>query len=198
MFQRLRQKSNDILLFNVVSVAYRKRLSTKTSPCVEDPQYNSFKCMMSYFYKQRGCQYPWNVYKDLDLPVCLNYTEIGKMLRIRDPKKGYESELLGPLERKTKSNNTCLQGCSSTKYEVKWQEWENWRSGRSLQIAFSDNVIEYREEHLACDLTCILGEFGGNLGFFLGGSLFLALTYILNVLAFLAEYGHRRCVLKQT
>ena len=41
----------------------------------------------------------------------------------------------------------------------------------SLKIVFDNFVVEQREEFLACDTTCVIGELGGNLGFFLGGSI---------------------------
>lgn len=33
--------------------------------------------------------------------------------------------------------------------------------------------FQYDEEYILCDWTCLVGETGGNLGFFLGGSIFL-------------------------
>ena len=174
-----------------------KQLSTHRNPCVKDTDYKSFDCMVSYFYKQRGCQYPWNVHRSLDVPTCLNYSETVRTLRIRDPKKGFGNELFGLLERRARTNKECLVPCFVIDYEMKWQRWENWRSGRSLQIVFADLAIQYDEEHLACDLTCIIGEFGGNLGFFLGGSLLLVFNYFTKYTAMVSKYVHRKWILKQ-
>ena len=62
---------------------------------------------------------------------------------------------------------------------MKTEKWEDWRSGRSLQIALTDLSINTRKEYLSCDMTCIIGELGGNLGFFLGGSLLFAFNIIV-------------------
>ena len=47
--------------------------------------------------------------------------------------------------------------------------------GISFQVAFADFSFRAASEYLACEWTCIVGELGGNLGFFLGGSILLAL-----------------------
>jgi len=44
---------------------------------------------------------------------------------------------------------------------------------------FGSTLIEMEEEYLICDRSCLIGEIGGNLGFFLGGSLFTGFDYIL-------------------
>ncbi len=40
-----------------------------------------------------------------------------------------------------------------------------------VRIWFKDYLFTYEEEYLVCNWTCLIGEIGGNLGFFLGGSL---------------------------
>ena len=39
-----------------------------------------------------------------------------------------------------------------------------------VHLSFDSFVFSYESEFLVCDWTCLLGEIGGNLGFFLGGS----------------------------
>ncbi len=39
-----------------------------------------------------------------------------------------------------------------------------------VHLSFDSFVFSYESEFLICDWTCLLGEIGGNLGFFLGGS----------------------------
>ncbi len=43
-------------------------------------------------------------------------------------------------------------------------------SGWVVHLSFDSFVFSYESEFLICDWTCLLGEIGGNLGFFLGGS----------------------------
>ena len=51
-------------------------------------------------------------------------------------------------------------------------------SGISIFFYFKNNVQQTDTEYLVCDYSCLIGEIGGNLGFFLGGSL-LALIDLL-------------------
>ncbi len=48
-------------------------------------------------------------------------------------------------------------------------------SDMTIHLWFKDFLFTYEEEYLICDWTCLIGEVGGNLGFFLGGSI-LALS----------------------
>ena len=161
-----------------VSITVEKKLSTAEKPCNEDLSYDFFKCVESYFYKQNGCQFPWNVYKDLDLPVCSNYTGVYNILNYGDRTKGHWRNWFTHFERTLKTNMECLPPCFTTKYKTVLRKWQDWRQGRSLQVLLSDFSITHNEEYLACDTTCIIGEIGGNLGFFLGGSLLLILTML--------------------
>ena len=45
----------------------------------------------------------------------------------------------------------------------------------SLQVALDGFTIPHLEEFFKCDTGCVVGELGGNLGFFLGGSILLIL-----------------------
>ena len=86
-------------------------------------------------------------------------------------------------KRFAETNGECPFPCNGTKYSVKIEKWEDWRSGRSLQISLANLAINTEEEYLSCDMTCIIGEFGGNLGFFLGGSLLFGYNVIVQYLA---------------
>ena len=61
----------------------------------------------------------------------------------------------------------------------KWA-WFSEAKPVSLQVALDGFTIYHEEEFYKCDSTCILGELGGNLGFFLGGSILLGLDIIFN------------------
>ena len=175
----------------VVQVALERKRSTATAPCNADTSYNFFRCVESYFYKQHGCQFPWNAYRDLDLPVCSNYRRLHNILANDDRNKGDEREAFTHFDRTIRTKMECLPPCSSTKYMVQLEKWEDWRSGRSLQIVLSDFAISYKEEYLACDMTCIIGEIGGNLGFYLGGSILLILTLITKYTTQAVETIHK-------
>ncbi len=40
-----------------------------------------------------------------------------------------------------------------------------------IHFWFENYLFTYEKEYLVCNWTCLLGEIGGNLGFFLGGSI---------------------------
>ena len=97
-----------------------------------------------------------------------------------DPNMGHKREEFTPPEQYTRTKGKCLPPCTNTIYDVKFEKWHMGGGGKSLQIAFSDFIIVSREEYPACEWTCIIGELGGNLGFFLGGSIILAYDLILD------------------
>ncbi len=47
-----------------------------------------------------------------------------------------------------------------------------------VHIWFKNFFFSYETEFLVCDWTCLVGEMGGNLGFFLGGSLLASLDFL--------------------
>lgn len=173
-----------------------KKLSTSKKPCNEDSSYSFFRCVEKYFYKQRGCQFPWNVYKDLDLPVCSNYTVVSNILGDGDRNKGKWRDHFTHFERTVRTKMECWPPCSVTEYKTKLEKWQDWRPGRSLQIVLTDFAITYKEEYLGCDLPCIIGEIGGNLGFYLGASILLIIQLCVGYLSRAVEsvcrfYGRR-------
>ena len=165
----------------------------KNQPCNEDPGYDYYQCVESYFYLKRGCQYPWNTYPHLDLPKCRNYIDVKNMLNVMDPNLGFQREMLLPSQRLRRTNAKCPPPCFSTHYDVNFEEWTMFGSNVSLQIAFSDFIITHKEEYLACDSTCILGELGGNLGLFLGGSILLGLDMLIEYVARTSTFIYGKC-----
>ena len=162
-------------------MATEKKIPTKMQPCSEDPEYDNYQCLESYFYSKRGCQYPWNTYKNLDLAKCRNYTAITNMIKSVDPNMGYKREMFAPSQRLAITK--CPPPCFLTHYNIKFEGWTMHGSNVSLQIAFADFMITHKEEYLACDTTCILGQLGGNIGLFLGGSILLGLDMLMEYVA---------------
>lgn len=142
-------------------------------------EYQQYKCIESYFYKQWGCQYPWNIYEDLDVPVCDNYGTVANMLKSYNRSLGFRRKNFRYFERLVRTKMECPPSCMRTKYAAELGGRPTTDSLRSIQIALTDSLISQEEEYLGCDMTCIIGEFGGNLGFFLGGSLLFGLDIIL-------------------
>ena len=52
----------------------------------------------------------------------------------------------------------------------------------SLKIVLDGFSIKHEEEFLKCDSTCIIGEVGGNLAFFVGGSILLGIDMIFTAI----------------
>ena len=53
-------------------------------------------------------------------------------------------------------------------------------SGMSVFFYFKDILIVTQTEYLVCDYSCLIGEIGGNLGFFLGGSVLALIDLIVD------------------
>ena len=162
-------------------------MSTKNLQCNSDPNYNFHECIESYFYQLRGCQYPWNVYSKLNLPVCSNFTEVKYMIESYDPNMGMGREKFTPSEQIMRTNGKCLPPCKNIIYDIKFEKWNMGGDGRSFQIAFADFSFISASEYVACGWTCIVGELGGNLGFFLGGSIIFGIDLIIEYMGKLAK-----------
>ena len=75
----------------------------------------------------------------------------------------------------------CPPPCFLKEYFVEFETWAWFGLGNSvsLQVALDGVTSHHEEEYFKCDFSCILGESGGNLGFFLGGSILLGLDIII-------------------
>jgi hypothetical protein len=50
-------------------------------------------------------------------------------------------------------------------------DWMTDGADWTVHVWFKNFAFTYETEYEVCDWTCLLGEVGGNLGFFLGGSI---------------------------
>lgn len=51
-----------------------------------------------------------------------------------------------------------------------------------VYLWFKNYKFQYDTEYVVCDYTCLIGEIGGNLGFFLGGSVLAYMNTIVKPL----------------
>ena len=109
------------------------------------------------------------------------------MIKSYDRNMGYRRERFTPFEQITRTNGTCLPPCKSTLYRTRFQKWDISGEGRSFQIAFPDFSIVSETEYVKCGYACIIGELGGNLGFFLGGSLLFVIDLVIHYVGMLAK-----------
>ena len=105
----------------------------------------------------------------------------------KDRNLGYSRYYFGHSERLMRTNMECSIPCHYTKYTLEYDTWdiEKHSQGinfRSIQIGFSDFMIVYGEQYKMCDFACVLGQLGGNLGFFLGGSVLAAIDLVINAM----------------
>ena len=98
-----------------------------------------------------------------------------------DPNKGHGRELFRPSELVARTNGNCVPPCKNTIYDIKIKNWDIRTFGQNIHIliTFPDFAFMSYNEYAACGWTCIIGELGGNLGFFLGGSMIMAIDLIL-------------------
>lgn len=175
---------NDVHIHFLVKVTSESKIPTPGEPCNDDPNYNYYECFESYFYEARKCQYPWNTYKELNLPICTNFTETERMVFNKDRNYGYERHSFGHSERFTRTDMKCPPPCELIKYNLEYgPSLVGDFAGimmKSIEIGFPDFMIKNKKEYRQCDSTCIIGQLGGNLGFFLGGSILAGLDLILD------------------
>ena len=163
-----------------MKVHTKRKRSTSKRPCNDESTYSFHKCVESYLYRKRGCQFPWNSYKDLkDVPICKKYSENVDALHKSGTVKsmGADRNYWTNVERTMRTE--CPQPCNVTSYELKYEVREVYGEGVDFEITFKNFVFEHKDEFRQCDFTCVIGELGGNLGFFLGGSLLFIIEFIL-------------------
>ena len=169
--------------FLKVKVQTKRKRSTVERPCNEDPSYNFHECVESYLYKKRGCQFPWNTYQNLrNVIVCENISQILHALEqsSTNASLGKDRRFWTNYERTLRTNGECPQPCNVTSYEIQYEVKSVIGDKLSIDIAFKNFVFEHRDEFRSCDFSCVIGEVGGNLGFFLGGSLLIIIEFILS------------------
>ena len=184
-----------MLFLFIVKINQEQKISTEHKPCIDDPNYNYYECFESYFYKKRGCQYPWNVFPHLNLSICDQFHETEKMVLDLDRNFGYDRYNFGHSERMTRTQMQCPRPCQYTKFDLQYGPWEISKDNtgitfKSIQIGFSNFMTIYSKQYYACDLFCILGQLGGNLGFFLGGSILTAIDLVITCLTKFFENIH--------
>ena len=70
----------------------------------------------------------------------------------------------------------------SLSYDIAHEPLSDLENGASTAIYFyfKDLVVETQTEYLVCDYSCLIGEIGGNLGFFLGGSVLAVIDLLVS------------------
>ena len=179
--------------FIIVKIETQKKMSTKRINCNDDPNYSFYQCSENYYNKIRGCQYPWSVNNGSNTGICSKYSELSSLFWYYNQNidTGAGRDKLKLSEILLKYRKECPPPCYLKKYIVGFEQWA-WFSRAnpvSLQIALDGFTIYHLEEFFKCDTGCIIGELGGNLGFFLGGSMLMAIDLFLT--------GIRRIAMKK-
>lgn len=172
-------------------------ISSEDEPCNDEPDYNYYECFESFFYQKRKCQYPWNVYPNLNVSVCNSFEDTERMLLDKDRNFGYNRYDFDHSERMTRTKNQCPRPCKYTEFNLKYRPWDvsTEKGGfryKSIQIGFSNFRTVYRKQYYSCDMFCVLGQLGGNLGFFLGGSILAGIDLIISAVAILLQIAERK------
>jgi hypothetical protein len=53
-------------------------------------------------------------------------------------------------------------------------------------------MIVFSKEYYKCDFACIIGQLGGNLGFFLGGSILVAIDFVVECVSKLIQMAEQK------
>ena len=171
---------------NLVKIATERKLSTKRMPCNSNPDYNFFNCTENYYSGKRGCKFAWNSGDPSNSTLCRKYSDLSPLFHYYnqniDTGAGRENFKLSEIL--LAKRGSCLQPCFTTKFSVEFEKWAwfNDVTPVSLQIALDGFTVYHEEEFYKCDTTCILGELGGNMGFFLGASILLGIDIIFSSL----------------
>ena len=105
------------------------------------------------------------------------------MIKSHDRNRGYSRETFRHFDHLVRTKMECPPPCLTTNYHVKLGGGQRVDYLRTMTIGFANALIKYQEEYIGCDGTCLIGEFGGNLGFFLGGSLLFGIDVMLQQFA---------------
>lgn len=163
----------------IVKIETQKKLSTSRITCNDDPNYSFYKCSENYYNKIRGCQYPWSVNNESNTEICSKYSELSSLFWFfnQNTGNGAGRDNFKLSEILLKYRKECPPPCYLKEYIVGFERWAWFSEAKpvSLQVALDGFTIYHLEEFFKCDTGCIVGELGGNLGFFLGGSILLAL-----------------------
>ena len=97
-------------------------------------------------------------------------------------KTGAGRETIRKSEEPVELGKACPLPCFRKKFKVKIASWNDFTNNptRSLKVVLDGFTIKHREEYLECDSTCIIGNIGGNIGFFLGASILLGIDVIFS------------------
>lgn len=154
-------------------------------PCKDDAEYNLFDCVENYYAKKRGCKYPWSSMNGPNVSICDKYSDLSPGI-LRFPNQNIDTgagrEKFKLSEFLLKHRKHCPPPCYQKKYSVEFEKWALFSDATpvSLQIALDSFTIYHEEEYYRCDSTCLLGQLGGNMGIFLGGSILMALDIIFS------------------
>ena len=155
-------------------------------PCNDDPNYSFFNCIENYYSKTRGCKFPWDSNDASDFALCSKYSDLSPLIWYYNQNidTGAGREKFKLSEILLKKRGACLPPCFQKKFSVEFEKWAwfNDATPVSLQIALDGFTVSHQEEFYKCDTTCILGELGGNMGFFLGASILLGIDIIFSSL----------------
>ena len=93
---------------------------------------------------------------------------------------GRHRERFRTSEILTIAGKRCPLPCHNKEFNIQLEKLigEGSASSISLQIVLGTFEVLHHEEYYRCDSSCILGELGGNLGLFLGGSFLLGLDLV--------------------
>ena len=103
--------------------------------------------------------------------VCKSKADLGKL----EDEQEWSQPYWPKIEKAEKSN--CRLPCTTTNYDFEYSFINVRHPGLNdleadfvITLWFKNFRFEYSEEYVVCDWTCLVGEVGGNFGFFLGGS----------------------------
>ncbi|XP_059098081.1 uncharacterized protein LOC131892296 [Tigriopus californicus] len=178
---------------NSLSLKYSKftSLSKDDRICTNDEvNYVFGDCVKKKFDTWRGCQAPWDFKSTSPLPVCNNIRNISRLFSSMTPESDADISQSFYSTLGLSLHTQCSLPCTVSKFEPHissypppdWYKWMDNGADWIVYLWFKNYQFQYDTEYVVCDSTCLLGEIGGNLGFFLGGSVLAYMNTIVQPL----------------
>ena len=159
----------------VFSTTQREDLNRKSSPCIEDPDYDFQQCVRNYLAREIGCKLPWDNSQD--------FNECSTVEALLDYSATYHLLSVSGLLMIT-NHTGCVKPCHYKEHKIVSLEQDNTNNSLAelnqantaeesfkhfLYIVATEEIVVEKEVPGYTALS-LLADMGGSLGMFLGFS----------------------------
>ena len=128
--------------------------------CNTDENYNFGDCVRQKIVESQGCQTPWDMRPEDDMPKCSNVSSM----------RAFYTQVFHSSEEEFSKLTGCLPPCTFTQYSLIDSFSPIWMNESDFVISYAFTDLVTEEEVLLFPFDSLVSEFGGALGLFLGFS----------------------------